>query len=504
MARAAERQKEISVRCAIGATRTRILRQLLIEGLMLAALGGLASLVVASWSEPLLATFSLPSPVPQRLHLGVDSTLIAFTTLLVLVAGCLPAILPALQATRENLLRAIYAEAAAGGGPSRTRNLFVVAQIAGSTLFIVAALLFVRSFVSSVRTDTGFDTEHTLVMQVAPSSYGYSEIRSHAFFDALRGRLAAVPGIQHVALANRVPFYVGYPNSVEYAADDTDCAAVDCRRAVVYAVGPDHFSALGAPLIAGRELTDEDLAGSTAVVISAYLARQLWRDRTALGRTFRVDGSLVQVVGVAADIKHRNMHEAPDAYVYRPLRSSDYASSLSVIIRTRADPRTALGTVREQVRALDPALPPGALATMKERLKMPLWPLRTAAGFFSICATLALVLGSVGLFGMMYFSVSQRTREFGIRTALGATRGRVMTAVVGEGLRLAIPGIALGSAGGYAAGRLLARGLFGLAPADPTSYGLTVVVELTVALLACALPAHRATRVDPLVALRHD
>jgi putative ABC transport system permease protein len=190
MARAAERQKEISVRCAIGATRTRILRQLLIEGLMLAALGGLASLVVASWSERLLATFSLPSPIPQRLHLGVDSTLIALTTLLVLVAGCVPAILPALQATRENLLRAIYAEAAADGGPSRRRNLFVVAQIAGSTLFIVAALLFVRSFVSSVRTDTGFDTEHTLVMQVAPSSYGYSEIRSHAFFDALRRRLA--------------------------------------------------------------------------------------------------------------------------------------------------------------------------------------------------------------------------------------------------------------------------------------------------------------------------
>jgi predicted permease len=359
--------------------------------------------------------------------------------------------------------------------------------------------------VKSSNTSTGFDTERTVVLQMSPASYGYSDARSRSFFESLRDRLAAVPGVRHVALADRVPFYVGFPTAEKYSADGSACAVVDCRRAVTYSVGPDHFAALGIPLLEGRELTEQDASTGDAIVISRYLADQLWPRQSALGHSIRlgVRGTVVHVVGVAADIKHRNMQEAPDAYVYRPFRTDQYAASLSVIVRTESDPRPMLGIIREQIRAIDPALPPGSLATMRERMEMPLWPSRTAAGFFSICAVLAVALGSIGLFGAMYFSVSQRTREFGIRTALGATGGRVILGVIFEGLRLTVPGIVLGSVGGYVAGRLLARGPLAVSPADPASFAATVAIELTVAVLACILPAYRATRADPLIALRH-
>jgi predicted permease len=504
MARATERQKEIGIRCAVGASRGRILRQLATEGLLLALLGGIAAILVAAWSERLLSTFSLPSPIPQRLHLGLDAPLVGFTAVLVLLAGVLPALLPALQATRGNLVRSMRMESVIGGRPSRTRHVFVVAQIAGSTVFIVAALLFVQSFTKSAAVDPGFDTARTATLQLSPASYGYDDERSRILFDSLRQKLTALPGVRGAALADRVPFYVGTPTIVEYAADAADCAASDCREAKVYAVGAGHFGALGIPIEAGRDFSAEDVTRGATVVISHHLAAQLWPGSAAIGRSLRLGdaGETVEVVGVAADIKHRNMMEAPDAYIYRPLRPGQYAVGLTVIVRTHEDPRGMLSAIREQVRALDPDLPTSALATMTERMRMPLWPARTAAGFLAICAAIAVLLGSIGLFGVMHFSVAQRTREFGIRTALGATPGRVMRGVLSEGLRLTVPGVILGGIGGYAAGRLLARGLFGISPADPLTFAATAAIEIAVTLAACALPAFRATHADPVEALR--
>jgi predicted permease len=504
MARAMERQKEISIRSAIGASRARILRQLVTEGLLLAILSGAAALLVAAWSEQLLATFSLPAPIPQRLHLGVDRLIVAFTVALVLVAGVLPALLPALQSTRANLLRSINSQALVSGRPSRARNAFVITQIAGSTLFIVAALLFVRSFVIMSGTDTGFDTKHTAVLQLSPSSYGYDDQRSQQLFDNLRGRLSALPGVRSVGLADRVPFYVGGIDFVQYTLDGADCAVVSCPQARTYSVGADHFAALGIPMHEGREFTDRDLLARDGVIISRHLARQLWPGGTAVGRSLRVGekGQLAEVIGVAADIKHRSLAETPDAYIYRPLGAGDYARGLSVVVRASDDPRLMLAAMREQVRALDPELPSGAVATMTERMKLPLWAPRTAAGFFAICATLAVALGSAGLFGVMYLTVSQRTREFGIRAALGASRRRIITFVLREGLRLAVPGVALGAVAGYVAGRLLARGLHGVSPADPLTFAATAAIEVAITLAACALPAHRATKADPVAALQ--
>lgn len=503
MARVNERQKELGIRCAVGASRGRILRQLITEGLLLAAVSGAAALVAASWSEQLLATFSLPSPIPQRLHLSVDGMVIAYTAGLVIVAGILPALLPALHATRTNLAGSMQSESAGGTRRSRTRNAFVVTQVAGSTLFMVAALLFVRSFVNAATTDTGFDTEHTVILQLSPGAYGYDADRARMLFTDLDQRLNALPGVRRASLADRVPFYVGFPNVVEYSHDGTDCSTTDCRRATVYAAGAHHFDALGIPIVAGRDFTDQDLAMGSRIVISRHLADQLWPEG-AIGRSLRMgpNGESATVIGVAADIKHRNMAEVPAAYIYRPLQPRNYTRGLSVIVRTSGDPGAMMASIREQVRALDPNLPSAAVATMEERMRMPLWPSRTLAGFLTICAALAVLLGSIGLFGVMYFAVSQRTREFGIRSALGATRRRVVTLVLNEGLRLTVPGVLLGAIGGYIAGRLLSRMLFGVSPADPFTFVATALIELAVALLASALPAYRAMRVDPLTALR--
>lgn len=505
MARAAARQKEIGVRSALGASRLRILRQLVVEGLILAAVSGAAALVVAAWSADLLATFSLPSPIPQRLHLDVDGTLLLFTALAVAIAGVLPALLPGLQATRVNLVRSMRNESAIGGGHSRTRSVFVVAQIAGSTVFVVAALLFARSFAKTLAVPTGFDEHHVVALRLSPATYGYDVGRSRALFEDLQARMADVPGVSHVSIADRAPFYVGFTNATPYSADGR-CHGADCRQATVYRVGPGYFAALGVPLRSGRDFTDLELRTGSAVIVGERLAKELWPADAAIGQTLRLgdDRAQVVVIGVAAEYVHRNVSEPPGSYIYRPLASEQYAGELTVLLRTRDDPRHVMPLVRERVRALDPDLPVGAIETLAERMKMPQWMARTAAGFFLICATLALVLATIGLFGVMYFTVSQRTREFGIRVALGATRQRVIRVVLSEGLRLAVPGVALGLAGGYIVARILARALYGIGTADPVSFGGTATVQVVVALAACALPAYRATRADPIVALRQE
>ena len=502
MARAHERQREIGVRSALGASRARIVRQLVTEGMVLAALSGLATLILASWSADLLSTFSLPSPIPQRMHLGIDRTLVGFTALLVLIAGVLPAVVPAVQATSSNLQRSLRMESALGGPPSRARNAFVVLQVAGSTLFVAAALLFVRSFLNTATFDPGFNTTQTVVMQLSPSLYGYDDERARQMVETLRTKIASVNGVAAAAVADRVPFYVGYPKSAEYTTDAADCSTTDCRRTTVYAVGPGHFDALGITLHQGRDFAP---TAGAEVVISEKMASQLWPGQSAIGKTLRVgdEGRPVQVIGVAADIKHRNMSEAPGAYLYRPIAVDEWAEGITIVVRANGDPRLLLGAIQEQVRATDPNLPV-AIATMSERMKMPLWPVRTAAGFFAICGTLALVLATVGLFGVLYFTVMQRTREFGIRIAIGASTRRVIGVVLREGLTLAVPGVLLGSAAALAGARLLSRGLFGVSPADPLSFSVTALIQIVVTIAACALPAYRATRVDPMVALRQD
>lgn len=505
LARASERQREIGVRAALGATRGRILRQLVTEGLILAVLSGSAALVLAAWSADLLSAFSLPSPIPQRLHMRIDTRLVLFTAALVALGGVLPALIPALHASRADLVTSLRMEWLAARG-SRTRNLFVVAQVAGSTLFLAAALLFVRSFWNAATFDPGFDTTRTLVLEITPSTHGYDAARARSFFDELLARLAAVPGVRSAAIADRVPFYVGYSRKGEAATAGEDCAVSACRTVTEYAVGTGHFAALGVSLVAGRDFTDEDVRSGEAVVVSRTMAAQFWPGQSAIGQSFRYGpkGRQVRVIGVAADIKHRNMAEQPAPYLYRPLENEEFASRMSVIVRAADDPRQLIGTVQEQVHAIDSNLPAAAVDTMERRMEMPLWPARTAAGFFAICGTLALALATVGLFGVTYFTVNRRMREFGVRLAIGATPRRLMLLVARDGLALTLPGVILGIAAALVAARAAGSLLFGVTAGDPVTYTLTAALQALVALAACALPAYRASRADPMIALRQE
>lgn len=506
LARASERQREISVRAALGATRARIIRQFTIEGLILAIVSGLAAMVIATWSASLLGVFSLPAPIPQRIHMPVDVRMIGFIAAMVAFAGILPALLPAFQATRADLVRSMRQDTTLGQRRSRARNAFVIAQIAGSTLFMAAALLFVRSFWTTSNMDPGFEVDHLLVMELEPANYGYDAPRARVLVDALVDRLRAHPGVEYAALGDRVSFYVGFPKTTKVSIDGSDCATAACRTVYTYGVGTDFLATLGAPLTAGRSFTTRDLQAGDSVIVNRTLANHLWPGRNAVGEWMREgsDGRHVQVIGVVADFAQRMIQETPSDALYRPVSAAEYASSLTVLVRTQSDARSFVTEAQDQLRALDPSLPVSAIKTMEQRMELPLWPIRTASGFFLVCGTLALVLATVGLFGMTYLAVSQRTREFGIRTALGATRSRVLTLVIGEGLWLAAPGVLLGLAGAAIGGHVLASAVLNIRPADPSTYAVAAIVQLIVALAACLLPAYRATKADPMLALRAE
>jgi len=505
LARATERQREIAVRTALGAGRLRIVRQLVTEGVLLALLSGCAALVLASWSGTLLGTFSLPAPIPQRLEMPVGSRVVMFTMLMVLAAGVLPGLLPALQATRRNVVGSMRLGGGSGQRPSRLRTLFVVLQIAGSTLFLATALLFVRSFWNANRTDPGFTVDHMIVARMDPSLYGFEGERAAWFAREVAGRVSNVPGLT-VALADRVPFAVGFPPAAIVSTGTLDCIAAACKPTVYYAVGAHHFEAVGIPLRSGRDFTAMELKTGAAIIVNEAMAAALWPGRSPLGEPVRLgrDGANATVVGVAGNVSQGYMGQPAMAVFYQPLRDADFRRGFTLVARTTGADATAASAIRDAVHAVAPSMPIASLTTMTELLALPMWPRRTAAGFFAICGCLALLLATVGLFGVTYFAVRQRTREFGVRIALGARAADVVGQVLREGVRLALPGAALGLLAAAIVGRLLARALLGVSPADPVSFAATAALELLVALIACALPAFRATQADPMIALRDD
>ena len=504
LARASERRREIGIRTALGAGRLRIIRQLVTEGLVLAVISGVAALVAAAWSGTLLEAFSLPAPIPQRLNLHVDARLITFTAAMVLIAGVLPGLLPALQATRRNLVSSMRLGGLGDGRPSKARGAFVMAQIAGSTLFLATSLLFVRSFWNANDVNLGFDTDRLIIAQLEPSLYGYEGARAESIARELVQRVGAAPGLT-VALADRAPFAVGFPRAEVVSTRTLDCTASACKPIVFYAVGARHFEALGLPLRAGRAFSDVELERGGAVIVNESMARRLWPEQSALGQLVRI-GTIPgqsEVVGIVGDIAPGYMGRPPDPVFYQPISAREF-SSFTLLVRTDGSHGAAIGLVRDALRAIAPSMPFASIAPMNEKLELQMWPRRTAAGFLLICGTLALILATVGLFGVTYFAVRQRTREFGIRIALGARGGDVIRQVLTEGIWLAVPGTAAGLLLALLAGRVTSRMLLGVSPADPVSFAATTAIEVAVALAACILPARRATQADPMLALRDD
>ncbi len=509
LARSAERQRELGLRTALGASRFRITRQLLTEGLVLATLAGAGALLLAQWSEALLGGLSLPAPIPQRLHFTMDFRMVAFTAALVVIAATVPVLAPAWQVFRVDPIRWLkFASAGSGGGatPARARRAFVVLQGIGSTAFLTLALMFVTSYVSASRTDPGFNTTHIALMEITPGRFAITPERQRTLVRDLLARLERAADVGSVAVAERLPFHIGTPDVRRLAVDNRDCATSVCVPAITSAVTTSFFDTMSIPLRAGRLFDWTSGADAQTVVINEATAAQLWPGRSPLGEWLHDEGARPprQVIGVVSDIVSARFDRPHEPAVYRPLSSDQFSGALAVVVRSRRDADAAATLLRATWRDLDSSLPPVAVQTMEARMELPLWPARVGAAFFATCGTLAVLLVTIGLFGVTYFAVIQRTREFGIRLALGATGADLRRLVMGESVRLMLPGLLIGLMVAAGASSLARVALIGVSPLDPRWYVAAVILQAGVALLASWSPARRAARVSPQITLRGE
>jgi predicted permease len=507
LARAVDREREMSLRGALGASRARLTQQLVTESLVMATLGGALALLVSRWSNALLGTFAIEAPIPQRLDVTPDWTVAAFTGALMIACGVGAGLLPARRATSLGIVAAMAPPTVIGGSRAGGLRAAVVSlQVAGATLLVTLAALLVRNALISAAVDVGFESERTVVLEIDPASHGYAEPSAERFVADAVARLGALSGVVSAAVTDRVPFYVGFPAQLEVSVDGRSCALEQCPTAGSYRVGPEYFRTMNIPLRSGREL-DGSQADAQSVVISETMATRFWPSRDPLGQWFWLgaEGRRVQVVGVAADVIHRSVTERPEPYVYLPVDQGTFAQPVSIVLRTVADPEPLLRVVSEQVRAMDPSLPIDRLRTMGQRLAA-----RQQSGtlviakFFGICGGLALFLSIVGLAGTVSYAVGQRSREFGIRAAIGAAPTELARLVVGRALRMAGPGIAAGLFAALLLSWLIAGSLSGLDLDSPMTFVIIGFLQVTIAVAAAAVPGRRASRASPLATLRAE
>jgi predicted permease len=509
LAQSARREKDIGIRAALGAGRGRVVRALLVESILLAVAGGLAGLLVAYWGRNALWAFRPPFMAAASIDLSLDRTVLVFTAGVSVLTGLAFGLLPALKLSRTNIVDALKPGARGGSlglAQGRLRGALIVAEVALATVTLVGAGLFVRSLQAAQSLDVGFDAPHVAFVGLTPGTQRYSEERGHQLYADAIERARQAPGVKAAAVASIVPAAggAGVLSTVFPEGQSQDTGA---RGALMLFnnVTPGYFDTLRIPLRAGRDFTEFDTAGTTQVaIINEAAARQLWPGQDALRKRFSIvqNPQLYEVVGVAADAVMGDVGEDPAPVVCRPMRQA-YAPAASLIVRAD-DPGARLGVVRDRVQAIDRSMPVRNVGTLQEQIELGLWAPRMGASLLSIFGGLACVLAMIGIYGVMAYSVTQRTSEIGFRIALGAQAPSVLWLVLRQGLALAVSGTALGLVSAVLLGRLAAPLLFGIRPYDPITLGAVVVALCLVAGIACFVPARRATRVDPLTALRAE
>jgi putative ABC transport system permease protein len=507
--RATTRQKETAIRLALGATTGRLMRQLLTESLILALSGGALGVLVAFWGADFLVALS-PITFPSFVKLTLDARVLSFNLLISVLTGVLFGLAPALQAARP-MLNEVLKDSGRGtsGGLGRSRLLgsLVVSEIALALVLLVGAGLMIRSLQRLQAVDPGFDSERLLTMRFNLPAQKYSRAQIGVFNQQLRERLQALPGVRAVALSTDLPLSGNTSAGPIFLEGQTAVPADSEIRMYRHRVTPQFFSTLGIPLVKGRDFTAGDHAQAPGVVIvSEALARRYWPGENPIGKRLRETGSedpWVSIVGVVADVKYRGLPQNPNADpdVYFPLLQRPN-NNLSLVVRTEADPASLTAAIRGELQKLDPNLPVYGVTTMAQRVANQTTQARFSAWLLGIFGALALLLSAVGIYSVMSYAVEQRTHEVGIRLALGARAGDVLKLVMRQGMRLALLGLALGLSAALALTQLMKGLLFGVAPADPPTYAGIALLLTAVALLACWIPARRATKVDPLVALR--
>jgi predicted permease len=513
MARASSRQKEIAVRLALGASRRRLVQQLLVESVVFSLAGGALGIAFAMWTGTLLLR-ALPSEQAARvLTAEPDLRVGLFALGLALVTGIVFGLVPALQSTRPQLAPTLKSETAAvagGTAPFRLRKGLVVAQVALSLLLLIGAGLFTRSLSNLRSLDPGFEPERLLNFAVNPALNGYELTRRYTLFQRLQDDLSAEPGVRSASLAEE-PLMTDSNSSSTIRVEGYTAKEEEDMNPNFNTVGPGFFSTLGIPLLAGRDLGASDTAEAPKVcVVNEAFARYFFGGqspvgrRIGMGRSKKEEGYPIEIVGLVRDSKAASLREKQIRFVYVPYTQQDNVGQMTFYVRSTLDPTLLSGRVHALVRQADPALPVTDMKTMRAQIRESLFVERMVASLSAAFGLLATLLAAVGLYGVMSYAVSLRTREIGIRVALGAERRTVLLMVLKEVATLALIGVAIGLPSGYGLGRLVESQLYGMTAKDPLTFALATITLIAASLLAGYLPAARATRVDPLVALRYE
>jgi putative ABC transport system permease protein len=514
LARAAARQKEIAVRLAVGASRWRLIRQLLTESLLLSIAGGASGLMLALWLTDLLAAYTPPDNFSNlTLDAKLNFRVLGFTLLLSLLTALIFGLAPALSASKPDLVPMLKNESGASGAGVRRfslKNFLVVAQVALSLIVLISAGLCLKSLRNLNHIDTGFDTAKVFVMSVDLGLGGYDEARGRLFYSQLSERLTALPSVESVSLATTVPLGKGgmirFINHLEgYQAQPDEHITMGFNI-----VSETYFKTMGVPLSAGRGFRSEDNATAPKVaIINEAMATKYWPDSNPigkhidLGRGPKTGPQPLEIIGVVKDSKYRNLTDEAEPTFYEPLQQW-YVPNMALHVRTAGEAKTLIARVRQEVKALDADLPVFNVKTMAEQKSRSLYAERMVATLLTAFGLLALLLAALGIYGVIAYSVSRRTREIGIRMALGARGGNVLALILRQGMAMVIIGVAFGLAGAFAATRVLASFLYGVSTTDPFTFALIALLLTVAAWLACYIPARRATKVDPMVALRYE
>jgi putative ABC transport system permease protein len=513
LTQATARRKEMALRQALGASQWTLARQLLSEGVLLALIGGGAGLLLTVWGVGVLTAMLPQGLIPRSGEIGFDWRVLAFTLSAAVITGLVFALAPALQGARVDVNRALKEGAgrgAIGGERGRMRNAMVVAEVALALTLLAGAGLLIRTFVNLRQVDPGFDPGNVLTFEVAPNGKQYETTAQNAdYFRRALERLRSLPGVESTAVTSNLPLGAFLNLSVGVAGEPDTMTSTEFRM-----ITPDYFKVMKMQMRRGRAFTEADSSGAPPVIIvNETYARRTFPNADPIGHGLTVwGGQVYQIIGVVNDVKQFSLGDPAPRTVFVPVAQVDdrimrlarQFVTMKFAVRSSGDPLALGAAVKQEMRKVDPALPLTNMRSLEQIVGRSLAQQRFNSTLLGLFAAIGLLLAAIGVYGVMSYVVTQRTHEIGIRMALGARRSEVLKLIVGKGLALALAGVALGLGASLALTRLMKDFLFGVEPNDPLTFGVIALLLTIVALVACWIPAHRATKVDPLTALRHD
>jgi predicted permease len=506
LARATDRRKEISIRLALGAPRWKLIRQLLTENLLLSIAGAGAGILIAAWLLGLLKAFRFPIDIPAATALALDARVLLFTLALCLATTLLFGLAPAVHSARVDLVAGLKSQLSERFRRVQVRDLLVGAQVMLSLVLLVGTVLVVRSLRNSVTIDVGFNPHHAAAVMFDVAMNGYSEERGRSFERRLMDQLRTVPGLESYAMADMIPLGLGSDTTVTFAQGKPAPPPAEAPQALFYLVSPGYFRTMQTRLVAGREFEERDSSSAPKVaVINQALARRLFPGENALGKGISqgASGPWAEIVGIVQDGKYQSLNDENQPAIFWP-RAQRYSPAMTVLARSSMPEADTLKRVEQAVYALDPTVPFFQADSLEDHLSLPLLPAHIAATMLGGFGVLAIVLAATGIYGMLAYNVSKRTREIGIRVAIGASGASVLSLVLRRALVIIASASALGTLLALAAGRLFGPVLYGVSPKDPATYALALALMAAIGGLACLVPARRALKIEAAEALREE